>query len=68
MTNYVIDEQEIWEGVCEVAAQMSGVSVDRARALLDAAGFGPFGRGGILEEINIVRSSVGLPELRPDGW
>jgi hypothetical protein len=58
-----IDEEEIWESICVIVAGMSGVSAERATAILDAAGFHAFGHTGILDALKVVRRSVNLSEL-----
>ena len=60
------DEEEVWESMCKLVAKNCGVSVEWAKAVLDAAGFHAFGHTGILDAMNVVRNSMGLPELKGD--
>jgi hypothetical protein len=61
-----IDEGEIWEGLCVVAAKHAGISIERAQAVLENAGYHAYGHIGILDAVNVVRHAVGMPELKAD--
>jgi hypothetical protein len=49
-----IDDEEIWDSICEVAAKMASTSVEKAKELLEDAGFHAYGHTGIVEAVEIV--------------
>jgi hypothetical protein len=49
-----IDEEEIWDGICRVAAKRAGVSVESAKAILAEAGYHAYGHAGIVEAVEVV--------------
>jgi hypothetical protein len=50
------DDEEIWEGICAVAAKQAGIPIAQAKAILANAGFHEFGDAGIVEAVDIVVS------------
>jgi hypothetical protein len=65
-----IDEEWIWESICDMAAGRAGISVERAREILEAAGYHAYRDMGIVEATEVVVAAVGgiglgvSPELR----
>ena len=51
-----IDDEEIWTNICQMAAQRAGISIERAKTILEDAGYHAYGRAGIVEAIDIVSS------------
>jgi hypothetical protein len=54
-----IDDEEIWDSICEVAAKMASISIEKAKELLDDAGFHAYGHTGIVEAVEIAREHLG---------
>lgn len=54
-----IDEEEIWDGICKVAAQRAGVTPERAETILANAGYHAFGHTGIVEAVTVVVEACG---------
>jgi hypothetical protein len=49
-----IDDEEIWDSICEVAAKMASISVEKSKEILEDAGFHAHGHTGIVEAVEIV--------------
>jgi hypothetical protein len=63
-----IDDEEIWDSICEVAAKMGSISVERAREILEDAGFHAYGHTGIVEAVEIVIGRPGFSPLFEPLW
>jgi len=50
-----IDDEEIWNWICQAAAQRAGISAERAKAILEDAGFIAHYHTGIGEAVEVVR-------------
>jgi hypothetical protein len=61
-----LDDEEIWENICRIAGKKAGISTEKAKAVLERAGFHAYGHTGIVEAVNVVLHSVGKPALTPD--
>ena len=49
-----IDDEEIWNWICQTAAQRAGISTERAKAILEDAGFVAHYHTGIGEAVEVV--------------
>jgi hypothetical protein len=49
-----IDDEEIWNWICQTAAQRAGISTERAKAILENAGFVAHYHTGIGEAVEVV--------------
>ncbi len=54
-----LDDEEIWTSMCEMTAMQTGISAERAKALLEREGFHTYGNTGIVEAIEVVVAAVG---------
>jgi hypothetical protein len=52
-------DEEIWDSICQFAANRAGVSVERARAILYDAGYYAYGHTGIVEAVDVVSHALG---------
>ena len=50
-----IDDEVIWNWICQAAAQRAGISTERAKAILEDAGFVAHYHTGIDEAVEVVR-------------
>jgi hypothetical protein len=57
-----IDDEFIWDTICQVAAKKAGVSADRAKAILASHGFDAFHHTGIVEAVEVVVTERGRVE------
>ena len=53
-----LDYEEIWDGICRVAARPAGVSAGRAKAILADAGHHAYGHTGIVEAVEVVVAAL----------
>jgi hypothetical protein len=58
------DDEAMWAWICEYAGRQAGISAERARAILEEAGFHAYGHGGAFEAIEIVTEAVRNDEHR----
>ena len=49
-----IDDEEIWNWICQAAARRAGISTERAKAILEDAGFVAHYHTGIGEAVEVV--------------
>jgi hypothetical protein len=59
-----VDEEGIWETMCKVVAKRTGISIDRAKALLEASGMHAYGHTGLLDAVETVADALELPTAR----
>jgi hypothetical protein len=59
-----IDDEEIWNWICQTAAQRAGISTERAKAILEDAGFVAHYHTGIGEAVEVVRWEI-RPAMPP---
>jgi len=55
--------EEIWMSICATAASKTGISPERAKSILDSAGFYAFGHTGVVEAVEVVVDAVGQKRL-----
>jgi hypothetical protein len=53
-----LDEEKVWLGICQVAAKHTRISVQRARAILEDAGYHAYGHLGIMDAIDVIEHAL----------
>jgi hypothetical protein len=52
---YGEEAERVWNGICGVCAKMTGISSEKAKAILEDRGYHAYGHTGIVEAFETVQ-------------